>query len=75
MLIDINGQNGIFACFRKRPLCFVQVVGAVDDIAYLAARTFETVKVAALQSFSRGFSMSVSRLISRHRSSLRVISR
>lgn len=44
MLIDINGQNGILACFRKRPLCFVQLVGAVDDIAYLAARTFETVK-------------------------------
>ena len=40
MLIDINGQNGILACFRKRPLCFVQVVGAVNDIAYLAAKSY-----------------------------------
>ena len=44
MLMDINGQNGILACFRKRPFCFVQVVGTVDDITYLATRVFEAVE-------------------------------
>lgn len=44
-----NGQNSIFTCFRKCPLCFVQVVGTVNDIAYLAARTFETVKSGCIE--------------------------